>query len=290
LRGYAKQDYDFPIDLMDILLTEALPYGAHHFGLTGGEPYLHPQFQQIVEKVVSFGYSWHFVSNGQVSEPYLRLMEQYKKQFKYASISIDGATAATHDRIRGKKGAFDRAVETVKTYVRSGFNVRISTTLNRDNHLEAESIIQLAQNLGARSIGFAGTIPTSWNQSLVMSDQELDECWKTIRDLRQNSQFDIRTVSALHTRGGVNFCNILNMRNLTFNARGELMFCCDTTLQGAIIGSLVETQLSDLIDRWIDLSSALQKHRAKRISDGMMGSGFDTCTFCNHFFEDLIQM
>lgn len=81
LRGFPKERPDFPIELLDKLLIEAIPFGVKHVGLTGGEPHLHPQFEQIVEKIVSYGYTWHFVSHGQRTEPYLPIMERYRDSF-----------------------------------------------------------------------------------------------------------------------------------------------------------------------------------------------------------------
>jgi MoaA/NifB/PqqE/SkfB family radical SAM enzyme len=52
LRGYPKVRPDFPMELLDKLLSEVMPLGVCHVGLTGGEPCLHPQFEQMVEKLI----------------------------------------------------------------------------------------------------------------------------------------------------------------------------------------------------------------------------------------------
>jgi MoaA/NifB/PqqE/SkfB family radical SAM enzyme len=100
LRGFPKECPDFPMDLLDKLLTEALPFGAKHVAITGGEPHLHPDFEAMVDKIVAYGYTWHFVTNCQRTEPYLRVMEKHKDKVSHVAVSIDGATAETHDEIR----------------------------------------------------------------------------------------------------------------------------------------------------------------------------------------------
>lgn len=284
LRGYPKDRPDFPMGLLDKLLTEAIPFGARYVGLTGGEAHLHPQFEQMVEKIVAYGYSWHFVSHGQRTEPYLPLMEKYRDHFQHVAISIDGAVASTHDEIRQKKGAFDRAIGSVKQYVQAGYKVKISTVLNQRNKHEMEAMVNLARDLGVSSIGVGGVIPITWNKHLSLSDEESLHLWQEAKDLREKTGFDVKTMSCLHTRGGVNFCNVLNFHKLTFNSRGELIFCCDTIERETVIGSLAEQSFSSLAQEWISQSSALQRERATRIANGNLGQGFDTCAFCNDYF------
>jgi MoaA/NifB/PqqE/SkfB family radical SAM enzyme len=285
LRGFPHERPDFPLELLDKLLTEALPFGANHVALTGGEPHLHPEFDALVDKIVAYGYTWHFVTNGQQTEPYLPLMEKYKNSFRRVSVSLDGAVASTHDEIRQRQGAFERAIASIKQYVQSGYVVKIGMTLNQKNKNEMEAMVNLARELGASSLGFGGTIPASWNQGLGLNDEEALRLWQKANELREETGFDIHTVSALHTRGGVNFCNILNFFKLTFNTKGEMIFCCDTIEHGAAIGSLAENSLAVLIEKWLGKSAALQAERARKIAQGRMKDGFDTCAICNGYFS-----
>lgn len=284
LRGFPKERPDFPMELLDKLLTEALPFGARHVGLTGGEPHLHPQFEKMVEKIVAYGYSWHFVSHGQRTEPYLPLMERFRDKFKSVSISLDGAVAQTHDEIRQRKGAFNQAVTAIKKYVQAGFKVKVGMTLNQKNKNEWKAMLDLAKDLGINRVGFGGTIPTSWNQDLILNDSESLGLYERISALRQSAEIEIDTVSSLYTRGGVNFCRILNLHELTFNSLGELIFCCDTIENGSAIGSLQKHSFAELVKLWLVQSANLQAQRAERITRGNMGTGFDTCTFCNAYF------
>jgi MoaA/NifB/PqqE/SkfB family radical SAM enzyme len=285
LRGYPTQRSDFPVELLNKLLTEAMPFGVKHVGLTGGEPHLHPQFEGIVEKIVSYGYTWHFVSHGQRTKPYLPMMERYRDSFEHVSLSIDGAKAKTHDEIRGRKGAFEKVVKAAQVYLEKGFNVKAGMTLNRINKEEIKQFIHLAEDLGIKHIGFGGTIPADWNHHLILSDKEALELYQQIQELRKETGTEIKTVSALYTHGGVNFCNVLNLRELTFNSNGDLIFCCDTIKSGTVIGSLQDHPFKDLIQKWLAQSSKLQVQRTERIASGYIGERFDTCAFCNHLLK-----
>lgn len=287
LWDFSKEDSNFPVELLDKLLTDAIPFGANHVGLTGGESRLHPGLEDIVDRIISFGYTWHFVSNGQRVDPYLHLMEKYKEQLDHVSLSIDGPTARIHDSIRQSAGSFDKVIASSKKYLELGYKVYINTTLNQVNKECFENTAVLAEELGASRISFGGVIPSSSNRDLVLNDAELMGLYYKILELRSKRKIPILVNSSLHKRGGVNFCESLNLNRLSFNSLGELVFCCNISSQGAIIGSLFENSLGELIDKWLERSKQLQAYRVKCVADGqIMNAGFDTCAFCNMYFDN----
>ena len=275
---------NFPVELLDKLLSEALPYGAKHVGLTGGEAHLHPEFSRIVETIVRYGYTWGFVSHGQQTEPYLSLMERYGENFASVHLSFDSTIPETHDEIRMRKGAFEKATTAAKIYIEHGFPVWVNTSLNQKNKKEARAFVELAENLGAIGIQFAGTIPTDWNQHLVLSDNESLALYQEIASLKESATIKMETTSALYTRGGVYFCGLLSLYGLSVNSNGEVTFCCDTKQDDAVVGSLRDHSLSELIQNWLGHSARIQAQRAERIRAGNMGEHFNTCAFCNSQF------
>lgn len=285
LQGFPREHSDFPVELLDKLLTEAMPFGARHVNLTGGEAHLHPQFEYIVETIVNYGYTWGLISHGQRSEPYLPLMEKYRKQFKTVGLSIDGATSEIHDELRGRKGSFEKVTASARTYVENGFEVWIKTSLNQKNKVQMEALIKLAANLGAKGIMFAGTIPFAWNQHLLLSDEESFGLYQKINSLRHGAPVKLRTSSALHTRGGVNFCQVLNLSDITVSPRGNVDFCCDVHQPKGSMGSLRDHSFSALVQTWLEKSASLQRKRAEQIASGTMEQGFDTCAFCNRYYS-----
>jgi MoaA/NifB/PqqE/SkfB family radical SAM enzyme len=281
--GFPENRLDFPIELLDKLLVEALPFGASHVALTGGESYLHPQFGKMVDTIVRYGYEWHFVSNGQHTEPYLPLLQKYRDKVTHVTLSIDGATARTHDDIRERKGAFERVTTAAREYVAAGFLLKINSSLNQKNKSEVQGLITLADELGATELKLGGTIPAPWNGHLVLSDEESFEIYEQVNTLREKTKLKIKTTSNLYTRGGVNFCSNLNLHGISINSRGQLIFCCDTINEGAVIGSLREHSFSKLVELWLEKSAALQRERTKQIANGNMNAGYDTCAFCNQY-------
>ena len=285
LHGHMGDQHDFPLEVLPALLEDACKLGSRHVSLTGGEPGLHPQFTRLVETIVDAGYNWSFVSNGQCLEPYLPLVERYTKSLRHITISLDGFTSQTHDNIRNHSGSFDRALSAVKGYASMGIPLKFSTSLNRINCGEVKRMVNLAESLGVKSVRFGGTIPTDWNQYLVLNDRQSLELFQQIEELHEQQGIKLSPCSSLFTRGGINFCPALALRGVSFNARGELLFCCDMVENHGIIGSLQNESFGDLVEKRVQASANLQTYRLQRITAGNMGEGFDTCAFCNLFFR-----
>jgi MoaA/NifB/PqqE/SkfB family radical SAM enzyme len=286
IQGFPRKREDFPIELLDKLPTQAMPFGARHVCLTGGEPHLHPEFPKLVEKVVGYGYSWNLITHGYRAEPYLPLMRHFREKFTGVGVSIDGSSPALHDELRGRRGAFEKASETVRRYIDDGYRVEIKSSLNQKNKDDVRALVELAEKLGAKSIRFAGTIPTPWNRHLVLTDDELLQTYQQILSLQEEAKINVIATSALFTHGGVNFCPALNLNYISINQCGEFTFCCDVEQDGAVIGSLREQGLSTLIPIWLEQSTKLQANRARQIFSGEMMELFDTCNYCNLYFKE----
>jgi MoaA/NifB/PqqE/SkfB family radical SAM enzyme len=286
LRGYYDQHHDLPLDLAAEILTSAKPFGASHVGMTGGEPYLHPQFDALVALIVESGYTWSFTSNGLRSQPYIGAMTRHRENFTHVTLSLEGASPETHARTRHRPDAYERVLINARHYIKTGFKVQIGFTLHRHNKHELDEIAQLAVDLKGSKLAVAAIIPTEWNNDLWLTDEERFELYTEVMVLRSKLDIDIGYASALHTRGGVDFCDNLHLHKLAFNARGELIFCCDTINQGAVIGSLQHTSFPDLIQTWLSHSASLQQHRTELIAQGKETiPGFDSCAFCNSHFD-----
>lgn len=285
LQGFSNLSSDIPILILDKLLSDALPFGVKHIGLTGGEPYLHPEFPKIIEIITKYGYSWSIVSNGQQTDPYLPLMKQYRANFTNVNLSIDSTICEIHDEIRAQKGAYKLVTSSIKTYIDYGFSVWIKTCLNQKNKSEVKAFIELAEELGVLGIQFSGTTPTDWNQHLVLNERESLAIYQEIISLKVNSLVRIDTTSSLYRKGGVHFCGLLSLNSLSINSKGELTFCCDTQQDYSIIGSLRDWPLYELIQGWIEYSAKIQQRRTEQIYHGTFEENFDTCAFCNNYFK-----
>jgi len=68
-----------------------------------------------------------------------------------ASLSLDGAVAATHDAIRGVPGHFSATVAAMHRMVEAGFSLQVNTTVMSDNVGQLADIAALVSWAGART-------------------------------------------------------------------------------------------------------------------------------------------
>ncbi len=67
---------------------------------------------------------------------------------KIISLSLDGATSATHEGIRGVAGHFSQTVDSLKRLVAAGFTVQVNTAVMRNNVNELPAIVQILKETG----------------------------------------------------------------------------------------------------------------------------------------------
>ncbi len=108
---------------------------------------------------------------------------------KRISISLDGATAESHDEFRGVEGAFQGTLAGLEAAKRAGLEFQINTTVSKHNLSELPAIRQLAVKLGAKVFNPFFLVPTGRGKE--MADQEIspEQYEQTLRWLaeKQNS-------------------------------------------------------------------------------------------------------
>lgn len=132
------------ISILDNIETFAKPIVI----LTGGEPLLRPDVFDLAAYGNARGFRMTMAVNGTLltAEKARRMVECGIQRI---SISIDGATAASHDAFRQVSGAFEGALRGMENARTMGLEFQINTTITRQNHHELAAIQELAVRLGA---------------------------------------------------------------------------------------------------------------------------------------------
>lgn len=127
--------------------------GGSKLTILGGEPTLHPQYIDAVRAAAALGYE-HVITTSNGLEPAIRKFRRMDPaEFAYVQISLDGGSAASHDRVRGP-GTFAEAVANIRELVALGFDTRIIATVNRVNALDVLQLLDLADDIGVSLVKF----------------------------------------------------------------------------------------------------------------------------------------
>ena len=155
-RGPAYWPLDQSLDLIDQIADA----GVIILALSGGEFLLRPDWEKIAEHAVGRGLQVTFATNGiLITKAVARRIRELG--IFNVSVSLDGATAGTHDHIRGIPGIFDKACTAVKRLVAEGVRVTVNYTPMRPNLAEAPAMIALAHELGAQKINLTEYVYTT---------------------------------------------------------------------------------------------------------------------------------
>ena len=137
-----------------------------YVNIGGGEPTLRPDFFDLVDHCVSHGVGVKFSTNGSTmtSERARRLAAT---EYLDVQVSVDGATAATNDAVRGQ-GSFATAVRAMDTLAEAGFGAfKISVVVTRQNIAELDALESMARRYGAElrltRLRPAGRGASSWH-------------------------------------------------------------------------------------------------------------------------------
>jgi len=158
-----------PEEVFEQAIREAKPLGLTGVKLTGGEPLLHPRFLHLLEIVRREELSLVIETNGTLCTPEVAA-EITKSEDRFVSVSLDGADADTHDRIRGVEGSFDSALQAVRNLAAADTPPQIIFSLMRENLHQVEDIVRVGEAAGASSVKFNVIQPTGRGERIHAGD------------------------------------------------------------------------------------------------------------------------
>lgn len=118
----------------------------------GGEPLLRKELLlQGIRLLAENGIRASMVTNG------LLMTETVARQLVeagvyQAQVSVDGATAESHDRLRGASGAFDKAINAIRCLTGAGIKTGVAFTPTQWNAGEFQATVEMLRNLGVSEV------------------------------------------------------------------------------------------------------------------------------------------
>ena len=143
--------------------------GIAYIAISGGEPLMRPDLWQITKRMGEREVAFSIATNGTMLTK--QNVEKLKKyNCRYVQISLDGATAKTHDEFRGMPGMFEKTIQGIKNSVEAGLTVGIATTVTKHNYDEIPDIIKLADKLKVNIWMHYNFIPVGRGKNIIKTD------------------------------------------------------------------------------------------------------------------------
>jgi radical SAM protein len=171
------------------------------FVLTGGDPIKRPDLFELIGHAHSAGVRVSLTPSATpllTREIVVRLKEAGLARL---AVSMDGASANTHDAFRGMTGSFARTLDAVRWANEIGLPVQINTTFSRRNIAEIDAIVALMESLKIALWSVFFLVPTGRGKLDDLLDaDEFEQVFAKIYSLSKNAIFDIKTTEAQHYR------------------------------------------------------------------------------------------
>ena len=183
------------------LLDELASFGSPRplVVLTGGDPFERPDLAELVAHGTRVGLS--MALSPSVTDRLTRsvLVELHDAGAKAVSLSLDGASAQSHDSFRGVEGVFDATFEAARTVREIGLRLQINTTVTRGNVHELPQMLKAVLDLGAALWSVFFLIPTGRGKDLEpLTAVEVEEVLHWLHDV--STLVAIKTTEAPHYR------------------------------------------------------------------------------------------
>jgi MoaA/NifB/PqqE/SkfB family radical SAM enzyme len=128
---------------------ELAALGCRKVHFSGGEVFLRRDFLDLAEAAVARGLKVNLTTNGTLVDRE-RARRLAAIGVNSVSISLDGPTAATHDRVRRRPRAFKRSIRTIRRLKAADpdMRVRVNFVVMRGNFRRLPAMVALAADLG----------------------------------------------------------------------------------------------------------------------------------------------
>lgn len=224
-----------PLAWLKKIIHAARDLGLASVKLTGGEPFLYREIRPLLKFLAAEDLTVYIETNGSL------LNASLVNHLRHCapgliSVSLDGASPAVHDSIRGVRGCFEATRKGLRILTEAGLPVQVIMTLQRKNCEEIPNLIALCEEIGAESLKINHLLPCGRArqrfehrenlplEELIALYNEVDRRWARRSNLEIFFDLPVAFRSAQDLRyRGINECRIFNI--LSVLANGDYSIC-----------------------------------------------------------------
>lgn len=239
-QGKKKGRY-FTLEDVRELSRQADEMGLAHLVITGGEPLVFPDFDDLVRAIDPDKFYLTSDTNG------WRLTEEKARHLKQLGVdkiqlSLDSLSPDEHDGFRGRAGAHERAVRAIDAALNAGLNVILQTVVTRQR-VRSQEFIDFLEFGKSKGIGIFVTYAKpvgSWegNFDVLVTRSDMDY----VRELEKKYAVFTHLTPAY----GLDLGCIAVKRMVSVTKYGDVMPCPYIHVS---LGNFFDEPLKDIIER-----------------------------------------
>jgi SynChlorMet cassette radical SAM/SPASM protein ScmE len=226
-------DDDLPLQEWLTFFEECKKCAVLNLLLGGGEPFFRSDLPAIIEGIVRNQMRFSILSNGTLLTEKMASFLASTRRCSHVQISVDGASAATHEAIRGK-GNFPKALHAIALLQKYNIGIQIRVTINRRNVYELDAIAKLLledlklKTFSTNSADYEGLCRQN-AQAMQLTVTERSYAMKEL--LRLNRKYNNRiTASSGPLADATSWPTILELRRKGGKGTGGRLMSCGAVL------------------------------------------------------------
>lgn len=170
---YAKYPQELSTEDWKRVLTQARKMGAVQLGLSGGEPLVRKDLEEIVKHAKELGYYSNLITSGYgLTEE--RIIALKEAGLDHIQVSIQASTEELSDHLAGTK-SFELKKQVAHLVKKHGYPMVLCVVIHRENIEQMPQILEMAEELGADYLELANTQYYGWahiNRDVLLPTKE----------------------------------------------------------------------------------------------------------------------
>jgi radical SAM protein with 4Fe4S-binding SPASM domain len=168
---------------------------------SGGEPLCRDDLFELIGQAESLGIIPALATNGTLIDS--TVAGQIRDSgIMRVSVSLDGATAEVHNRLRRLDDSFERAIEGITHLRDKKVPFQINMTMTKHNAHQIDDVYNLAMSLGAVAVHIFMLVPVGCGQSLtetdMLSPEQYEKKMMDIYKLDSRSELQLKVTCGPH--------------------------------------------------------------------------------------------
>lgn len=231
----------FTINDVRVLSRQADEMGLAHLVITGGEPLVFPDFDELVAAVDPNKFYITSDTNGWFLDD-ARARHLKSIGVDKIQLSLDSLSAEEHDAFRRKRGSHERAMRAIDAALGAGLNIIIQTVVSKQR-VRSQEFLDFLTCLNGKGVGVFVTYAKpvgSWEGNFDVLVDRSD--MEYVRELEK--RYNVFT--HLTPSYGLNLGCIAVKRMVSVTKYGDIMPC---PYIHASLGNFFEEPLKDILER-----------------------------------------